>query len=276
MPPKTSSYRAWADRLAAYECTDAGLDSAAWDDVSATGSARLPRKKPEATIPRVADLATLAFELDAEATTALLATTARLGVTMESVIVTALAVALTRDGGEDRLLVYLERHGRESVGGDIDVSRTVGWFTAVFPVCVRLAPSRRPYDTLLDVDRRLRMIPQGGIGWALQQDPRPIEDDGEVVERPELSCNYLGRVDPPAGLPWTVAPESAGPEVGPDGTRPTSLDVVGSVSEGRLRISWHYDTVAHDDATIERLAARCVELVRGFEMDAASEERRRS
>lgn len=276
LPAKTSSYRAWADRLARYASTDDGLASAAWDDASVTGSARLPRKTLEAKLPRVADVASFVSELDAETSTRLLATTARLGVTMESVIVTALAVVLTRDGGEDRLFVYLERHGREPIGGDIDVSRTVGWFTAVFPVCVRLAPSRRPHDTLLEVDRRLRTIPQGGIGWALQRESLSIEDDRSVAKRPELSCNYLGRVDPPAGFSWTIAPESAGPEVGPGGTRPTSLDVVGSVADGRLRIAWHYDTVAHDAATIEGLAAQCLELVRALEIDAAAEEGRRS
>jgi non-ribosomal peptide synthase protein (TIGR01720 family) len=198
-------------------------------------------------------LATRSVALDGGATVRLLAALARRGVTVEAALVTALATVITVPEADDRLLLFLERHGRDFASGDVDVSRTVGWFTAVFPLCVRVAAGRRPLDTLAAVDRCLRAVPRGGVGWALLA----IAPDAES-HRPEISCNYLGRVEPPRGLAWRIAPESVGAEVGTGGTRPTTLDVVAHIAGERLYVAWHYDAVAHTRDTIEGLAERAL------------------
>lgn len=274
LPAKTTSYRAWAEHLAVHARSDAlAAEAAFWERECATPGARLPRIGAAAGGPTVADVGTVVVELDPDVSTRVLDTLARLGATVETALLTGLATILTREGSDERLLVYLERHGREPLSPSLDVSRTVGWFTAVFPVCVRVAASGRPRDTLIEIERHLRAIPNGGVGWGLLGTATRSRSESGAGRRPEVSCNYLGRVEPPAGSTWTIAPESPGPEVGAHGTRPTSLDVVGALAGGRLRVAWHYDTATQSEAVIARFAAECRDVLRALADDEIGEGR---
>ncbi|MCC6848189.1 MAG: amino acid adenylation domain-containing protein [Deltaproteobacteria bacterium] len=273
LPAKTTSYRAWAAHLAARARCEVRRDEAAfWAEQGAVAGARLRPARPVAR-PAVAEVAVHAAALDAVATAALSAVLARRGATMETALVSAVATAVAAVGADDRVLLYLERHGREAASAEIDVSRTVGWFTAVFPLCVRVAASRRPSDTLAAVDRQIRAVPSGGLGWGLAAfgpEATGGADGGLVGARPEISCNYLGRIDPPPGLGWRLAPESAGREVAAEGTRPTLLDVVAHVAAERLHVAWHYDAVAYERAAITALAARTLDELRGLAAGATA------
>ncbi|MFI9814180.1 non-ribosomal peptide synthetase [Saccharothrix variisporea] len=128
----------------------------------------------------------------------------------QEVLLAALAIALGKPE-----TVALEGHGREEhlVPG-ADLSRTVGWFTTVYPV--RLAPAATPGDTLKQVKETLRAIPNNGIGYGLLDNRSPD---------PEIGFNYLGRFDVgTADAFWVPAPEKL-----PEPTtqhRPLELDVV--------------------------------------------------
>jgi non-ribosomal peptide synthase protein (TIGR01720 family) len=260
LPPKTSSYLTWAARLAAFAAApERARDRAFWERECAMPGARLRRERTGT--PAIADAVLLGLELEPDATDALVRAAAAARVTVDSMLLTALALAVTADGigDDDALLVYLERHGRAPLGPDVDVSRTVGWFTAVFPVAVRVAPDRDPGATLAGVHRHLSEVPDDGIAWGAMVYGRDASDHAAALgglPRPEVSLNYLGRIDPPAGAGWCLAPESAGRELGRGGTRPTVLDVVAELTGGRLRIAWHYDAFLLAAATIERCAAR--------------------
>ncbi|MEB2286137.1 MAG: amino acid adenylation domain-containing protein [Myxococcales bacterium] len=270
LPAKTTSYRAWAEHLAAR--AERGLtaaEQAFWAEQSVVPGARLPRTRPVAR-PAVADAGTLEVVLDGADTARLSAMLARRGATMEAALVTAVATAVAAAGGDRRVLLYLERHGRDAAAG-IDVSRTVGWFTAVFPLAVVVAPDRDPVSTLAAVERRLRAVPAGGIGWGLAAFASAATAAGAFASdgiRPEVSCNYVGRLDPPPGLPWRLAPESAGAETAAAGTRPTMLDVVAHIAGARLRVGWHYDAVAYERAAIAALAAHAIEVLRRLALSA--------
>nr|QEO73694.1 AMP-dependent synthetase and ligase [uncultured bacterium] len=109
---------------------------------------------------------------------------------VQDVLLAALATALDK-----RETVALEGHGREEhlVPG-ADLSRTVGWFTTVYPVA--LAPAATPGDTLKQVKEKLRAVPNNGIGYGLLH--------GETD--PAIGFNYLGRFDLAEGF-WVPANE---------------------------------------------------------------------
>ena len=253
LPPKTTSYEAWARRLEDYAAApERGRDRAYWRRECAEMGARLRRERDG--VPAVADVARLVVELDEADTAHLLRAAAAAGVTMESVLLTALAVAVTKGCGEESVLVYLERHGRTSTFADLDVTRTVGWFTAVFPVCVRVADGHDAWATLAAVGRHLRGVPDGGLGWgaaAYGGNDTTAAAMLRGLPRPEVSLNFLGRVDPPRAAGWRRAPESPGPEVAPRGTRPTVLDVVGQIEAERLQVAWYYDALLLARALVE-------------------------
>jgi non-ribosomal peptide synthase protein (TIGR01720 family) len=94
-------------------------------------------------------------------------------------------------------LLDLEGHGREPLFGDVDVSRTVGWFTTRFPVRLELAPGGTPEAQMRSIKRQLAEVPRHGIGYGLLR----YLGDGELaaiagaIPAPEVSFNYLGRMN---------------------------------------------------------------------------------
>ena len=118
--------------------------------------------------------------------------------------------------GEPRLRFDLEGHGREEIAPDLDLSRTVGWFTTIFPVTLAAPPGAGPGDLLRGVKEALRAVPRRGLGYGLL---RYLEEAPELAAIPasEVAFNYLGQLDAALGGPggWELAPESTGPGQSP-------------------------------------------------------------
>src|SRR5262249_19896932 len=173
------------------------------------------------------------------------------------VLLTALVQSFARWTGREVLLVDLEGHGREELFEDIDLSRTVGWFTTIFPVLLDLRAVRGPGEALKSVKEQLRRIPQHGIGYGLlrylSQDA-PRQAQLQALPQAEVSFNYLGQVDQvlAASAVFHPAPESVGLEQSPGGKRRYLLEVGGVVVEGELQVTWRYSERGHQRGTIER------------------------
>jgi non-ribosomal peptide synthase protein (TIGR01720 family) len=135
---------------------------------------------------------------------------------VNDVLLTALALAVarwrSRHGLGDRtdVLIALEGHGREeqAVPG-ADLSRTLGWFTSVFPV--RLDPGTSVLDgpatgtALKRVKERLRTLPDHGLGYGLLRYLHPVTGpELAKLPAPQISFNYLGRftVEDEPDLAW--------------------------------------------------------------------------
>jgi non-ribosomal peptide synthase protein (TIGR01720 family) len=263
LPPKSASFQSWAERITAWGCEAVRADDLRfWRAECVAPAVRLPRLRVDAA-PRIADVVTLDTDLDADTSRRVLALLAARGVSVEAACLAALATALTDRAGGTDVLVYLERHGRD-VLPDVDVTRTVGWFTAVFPCRVRVAPSGRPTDTLAGVVAHLGEIPHGGAGFGAVRDALD-----PAWPRPEISVNYLGHDDPSVTSGWRVASESVGPETGTGGVRPTVLDLVARVVGGRLRLAWQYDRVQLARPLVVSLAERCAAVLSALAADGA-------
>ncbi len=172
---------------------------------------------------------------------------------IDDVLLTALARAFRHD----ELLVELEKHGREDLFEDVDLSRTVGWFTSAFPVLLKSQGTLG--DVLKATKEQLRRIPRGGIGYGLL---RYLCRDEEVARqmselpRPAVSFNYLGQLDQmfqSSGL-FRLAHESSGATRAQNAQRGNLLEINASIIGGQLHTEWTYSAEIHDRATIERVA----------------------
>src|SRR6185436_6167996 len=80
-------------------------------------------------------------------------------------LITALALALQEYMGASDVLLNLEGHGREELFDDVDVTRTVGWFTSSYP-CLFALPQQPPLAlAITTVKEALRDTPKNGIGY---------------------------------------------------------------------------------------------------------------
>ncbi|MGH8566236.1 MAG: amino acid adenylation domain-containing protein [Gammaproteobacteria bacterium] len=268
LPPKTTAFKAWAERLWAYghsEAVHAEIDY--WLSESRREVRPLPRDyavDPEANT--VTSTAHVAVALSAEQTRALLQEVPPVYHTqINDVLLMALVQSFRRWTEAGSLLLDLEGHGREELFAEVDLSRTVGWFTSLFPVCLELG-AEPPGEALKAVKEQLRRIPNKGIGYGVLRYLHPEAEVRAVLQAlppPEISFNYLGQLDQALSESSLFRParESSGPPHSPLGRRPHLLDVNGWVAEGRLHLHWSYSERVHRRATVERLAQGSLEAL---------------
>ncbi len=255
LPPKTTSWKRWAERLDGFaRSPEIAAELPYWRALPVPVPP-LPRDLPGDGAPA---RATVAVELGPEETRALLQEVPEVYRTqVNDLLLAALARAFAAWTGEPTLLVDLEGHGREEVFQDTDLSRTVGWFTTVFPVALSLPPGDSPRDAIRAVKETLRAVPRRGLGYGLlryQGDPESAASLAALPE-PEVSFNYLGRFDGAAGEGglFAFAPETVRGAAGevPAGAPLFAVDAL--VLDGRLRVSWTYDPGRH--LPVDRRAA---------------------
>nr|QEO74597.1 condensation domain-containing protein [uncultured bacterium] len=277
LPPKTTSFRQWAERLVEHAngpALDSELDH--WLSIANRDVATLPVDHPEGS--NVAgDVGTVSVALTEDETRALLQDVpAAYQTQINDVLLAALGRALTAWAGRSGILVDLEGHGREDLFDDVDLTRTVGWFTSMFPVLLDLADPDDPRATITAVKEGLRAIPGRGIGYGLLRYLRERDDAARLRDLPaaQISFNYLGQFDgasKDSGL-FGRAPEAIGDVHSPEMRRPHQLDVNGVVSGDCLQVAWIYSPNLHDRATIEELAAGFVAALRALIDHCTSED----
>jgi non-ribosomal peptide synthase protein (TIGR01720 family) len=165
--------------------------------------------------------------------------------------------------------VDVEGHGREEIIEGVDLSRTVGWFTSLYPVSLEAAAGARTGDLVMSIKEQLRAVPGRGIGYGLLRHLcRADADAARLRELPqaEVSFNYLGQFDQSleeTGL-FKLAPERGGASVRGDATRSHLLEVTGRVSGGRLSVTWVYSERVHRRQTVETLSGNFAAALRAI------------
>jgi amino acid adenylation domain-containing protein/non-ribosomal peptide synthase protein (TIGR01720 family) len=257
LPPKTTSWKRWAELLAAYAVTpEVTAELPFWLALPAVPP--LPEDKKDNKDSKDGQ-ETFSVELGAGATRALLKEAPEVYRTqVNDLLLAALARTFAAWSGEGTLLVDLEGHGREEIFPGVDLSRTVGWFTTLFPVALALPPGAGPREAIRTVKESLRAVPRRGLGYGLLRYLAGPETGERLaaLPAPQVSFNYLGRFDPVAGEEglFAFAPEAARGAAGePVPGRPLfAIDAL--VLDDRLRVNWSYDPARHLPATAERLA----------------------
>jgi amino acid adenylation domain-containing protein/non-ribosomal peptide synthase protein (TIGR01720 family) len=259
---KTTSYKHWSERLAQYARTEKVLEEAdSWLAVSASGSlARVPVDFAGEMKNDVGSAQSVAVSLTVEETVALLQEVPSVYHTqINDILLAALLQVLTGWTGASEVLVEMEGHGREDIFDDVDLSRTVGWFTTIFPVRLEMPEASGAGEMIKAVKAQLQSIPQRGIGYGLL---RYLNDEalGDAafarLPQAEISFNYLGQFDQVLheSSPFAYAAEAIGATISPRAARLYLLEVNGMVAGGRLRLNWTYSEKIHLRETIERLA----------------------
>ncbi|MCY1078492.1 non-ribosomal peptide synthase/polyketide synthase [Archangium lansingense] len=277
LPAKTTSFQAWARRLEAHARSEAvAAELPFWLAETGDEVPVLPRDRREGSNTPGSEN-TVTVTLEPEVTRALLhelPSALRAGV--DDVLLAGVARALSRWTGQGRLRIDMEGHGREDLFEDVDLSRTVGWFTALYPVHFELQDASP--EKAIEAVRAARERRAGrGLGYGLLRYLRQDDAAEQLRARPsaEVCFNYLGQLDAGAlgASRFGLAPESVGPSHGPGGLRSHVLEVVARAAGGRLELSWVYSEALHDRGTIEALAADCAEALRTLARNGVPEER---
>ncbi|WP_312833053.1 non-ribosomal peptide synthetase [Pseudomonas lactis] len=258
LPAKTSSFKHWAERLQAHARSEAAQpEKDFWLQQLQGAAPDVPCRDPHGARPgRLAQ--TVVSQLDAERTHQLLqqAPTAY-RTQINDLLLTALARVICQWSGHASSLIQLEGHGREELFDDIDLTRTLGWFTSLFPV--RLTPADTLAGSIKQIKEQLRAVPDKGLGFGAL---RYLGDDAtrqafSQLPVPRITFNYLGQIDgsfdQPDGL-FTPASQSTGAEQSPDAPLGNWLTVNGQVYGGQLQMGWTFSPLMFDAQEIEALS----------------------
>ncbi|MFD2875886.1 condensation domain-containing protein [Paenibacillus rhizoplanae] len=170
-------------------------------------------------------------------------------------LLAALGLAVQEWTGHETLAIHLEGHGREEVLDNVDVTRTVGWFTSIYPVVFELKKAKGIAYWVKSFKEKLRGIPNKGVGYGALKYLTPAESSGiGSGMAPEISFNYLGQWDREmntgvmsmSGLP-------TGGQVSLQAERANALDIVGSVMDGKLTLALTYDKQEFGESTMQAL-----------------------
>ncbi|MFD7256019.1 condensation domain-containing protein, partial [Streptomyces sp. NPDC059895] len=271
LPAKTTSFRAWAQRLEKFAASDeARAEFAYWAEPKPAG--RVPRDRSGRN--ELGTASSVHATLSPEETRALLRDVPRVFSTqINDALLTALAHALRDWTGDDDTLIGLEGHGREDLFDDVDLSRTVGWFTSVFPVALRLAPGSAPVTSLDAVKEQLARIPRKGVGYGILRHLGAPDMTSVLRQQPtpEVNFNYLGQFsrDLPGIGRYADPSEPKGHSVSPDGMRWNVLDVTAAVEGDTFGVYIGYSEALHDRRTVERLTDGIIRNLRDLIVGSA-------
>ncbi|MGH3770928.1 MAG: condensation domain-containing protein, partial [Pseudonocardiaceae bacterium] len=209
---------------------------------------------------------------------------------VNDILLTALALTVAqwrrRRGRGDRsaVLVDVEGHGREEIIDGMDLSRTVGWFTSLFPV--RLDPGDLTWNEVRDggpavgqaikrVKEQLRALPDHGIGFGLLRYLNSQTGPAlAALPSPQIGFNYLGRFPTPAtpgdNTQWALAPEADAAGGGSDPEMPVAhgLEVNALVREHsdgpRLDATWSWAPRIWSEPDVRELAQQWFHTVQAL------------
>ncbi|HYW19653.1 MAG TPA: amino acid adenylation domain-containing protein [Nodularia sp. (in: cyanobacteria)] len=259
LPAKTTAYKQWAQRLVNYAKSpqiEQELDY--WLTESQKKIACLPVDFNNG-VNIVESAGKVSIALSESETQALLHDIPSAYRTqINEVLLTALSQTFTNWTGENSLLIDLEGHGREPLFSDVDLSRTVGWFTSVFPVYLNWDKTGDLIQILKAVKEQLRLIPNQGIGYGLLRylGREEIIKKLSNVPQAEVSFNYLGQFNQVSNQSefLALASESIGSVHSPQARRSYLMEIDCLVINNRLQIDWTYSQKSHRQSTVENLA----------------------
>ncbi|GAA6614913.1 amino acid adenylation domain-containing protein [Scytonema sp. NUACC26] len=267
LPPKTTAFKDWAQSQWEYvRSQDLQPHRDFWLAQSIQPVASIPLDYPSGANSE-ASARTVSMSLSVEETRALLTEVPKAYNTqINDVLLTALVQVLAHWTQSTHVLFNLEGHGREEILDRVNVSRTVGWFTTIFPVVLHHATDN-PGEALKSIKEQLRRIPSQGMsyGWL-----RYLLDDAETTAQltnqgsAQVIFNHLGQFDSVlhSEAIFQLASESSSPSRSPLNHRTHLLEVNSIIIGAQLQLDWTYSENLHRHSTIERLAQEYLQALR--------------
>ncbi|MCX6316091.1 MAG: amino acid adenylation domain-containing protein [Bacteroidetes bacterium] len=255
LPPKTDSFHQWSLQLEQYRHTrDYKKAIKYWEQWTASAIwPSLPAKSNNTPVT-ISTKRTVTAALNAAHTNQFLKQIHdRFGTGPDDILLTALQMSLERMFGVEKVCIALEGHGREEVIPGINISRTVGWFTSIYPVCLSRGDANELLNSRIKRTKELiRKIPNKGFDYLLWK----FSNEQEALREssPEVCFNYLGQFDTDTKATHF---RISGGEMGEVQSLQNELlykwEVAALVSGGELRLVLGYSDLQYDTTDAEQL-----------------------
>ncbi|MCP5105213.1 MAG: amino acid adenylation domain-containing protein [bacterium] len=259
LPMKSDSFKLWAEELSKYADNEAFLekDKPWWKQMEAS---HVPSIEKDFNGTNLVKDGVMVSELLSEEETTLLQTRVNdaYGTEINDILLTAFGLAVRNSFGHSKVLIALEGHGREEVLEDVNINRTIGWFTSIYPVVLEVPGGEDLPRRIKEVKETLHRVPERGIGYGILKylTGERHKEDIEFKLNPQVIFNYLGQFDVDVKqMSFGVARESHGHTYSPYGHREYELDVSGMITGNRLTLSIIFSKEQYKVENMERLVS---------------------
>jgi len=268
LPPKSDSCKLWGERVGEYANSPGFLtEKYYWAQVESSVVQPIKRDFAQETT-YIKDLDNLSFSLtEAETDRLFTKVSPALGGDVWHILLFGLGAAFKKVFGQEKLLVALEGHGREGILPDVDIGRTVGWFTGIYPVVLDFSHEMGLSCRVREVKEMLSQVPNKGIGYGILKyiTAREHKKEIEFKLKPQIGFNYLGQFDTDVEqLSFVMAKESPGQTHSLKGIRKYDFTVTGIVASQRLMISTAYSKKQYKAGTAEAILSHYQEVLRAI------------
>lgn len=272
LPEKTTSYMSWAEKLQSYSSGEpAESQISYWMDIIGRSHDPMPEDFP-AQESLYGNTANIVESLNAEETEQLLHDAPKIYNThISEILLTAVLGTMNEWYGARSIMLMLLGHGREYIFADTDLSRTIGWFTTIFPVHLQM--QQNGIEALIaSVKEQMRKIPENGIGYGILRYLRPdrlVRERMSGFREPRLTFNYLGQFEQSAHMDpqfrnaelVRTASESPGAEHCPLEKLKPHIQI-SSLIDTEFSIQWRYSTSVYRESTIKHLSSVYMRVLR--------------
>lgn len=258
LPPVPASFNKWQAMLMDYAANKGTVDHVShWIEVKKRSAGfSLPVDHCKDSLINVESgvlLSTLSF-IDTERLLKQCAHAYRTQI--NDLLLAAWSLTLSTWSGQDMVSFQLEGHGREQCVSDMDLTRTIGWFTSLFPVCIHVAPDDALGETIKSVKEQLRSIPHHGISYGILRYCHPDQAIRASLTDPEPQAlfNYLGQfghAESEEESEWLYFTQDTAQDYSSPRNRGTSLlELNCSIVHGELHLFMKYSKRHYEESTI--------------------------
>ncbi|MEE4564544.1 amino acid adenylation domain-containing protein [Paenibacillus polymyxa] len=187
---------------------------------------------------------------------------------VNDLLLTAFGLALRDWTDNDEFTILLEGHGREQIFDDIDITRTVGWFTTMYPIHLDMKHNADLAYQIKLTKEALRRVPNKGIDFGILEymTLHDLKSTNQGHFAPEIRFNYHGQIDSGSVAPLFVESKySPGRTVSEETETPFVLDINGSIEQGILTLEIEYSSREYAESSIQKLGnflqSRLLEII---------------
>lgn len=264
LPRKSHSFQAWARFLEEYAETETLLSEIPyWNGVVDNVSNFLPHAgSPE---NKSAAIKEVTVKLD-EYTTKTLLTSANktFNTSTNDLLLAALGMSIHQFFGEEDPVIMVEGHGRDFSEGSLDVTRTIGWFTTVYPIVLPTTDHHDIANVIKHTKENLRNIPRKGVGYGVLKYLTDRNKEGIALDaEPEIIFNYLGQFDGDFDHEegFSYDSQNTGSNCDPAARMEFPLDISAFVFDGCITFAFDFDINTFPIELIREFSAKVKQVL---------------
>src|SRR5690625_3442380 len=189
------------------------------------------------------------------------------GCHINDILLTSLLISFNEWSGRNYLCLDLEGHGRESVDTNIDISKTIGWFTSIFPVLLQTKKNGEDIsETINNVHNTLSKIPHRGLSYGMfryQEKDTKLKLNLLNLPKRHVKFNYLGQFDQVFNNSlFKLDKFLINKEIGDNEKRSHLIDITALVTNDRFNIQWKFSSDIHSGENIKKVMQKYKDVLK--------------